>query len=550
MSGTPETFTPRPYQLEAIHALTNGWDTTSRNRLAVVLPTGAGKTVVFANLVSARLTHTRGRTLVLAHREELIEQAAQKIRAVTPHLNVGIVKAERDEHQDANVIVASVQTLAVQRRREAIRDIGMIIVDECHHAAAPTYRTVLDHYGSWSGLPTAGFTATMTRGDGGLGDIWQEVVYSVDILNMISNGYLTDVRMKRITVDGFDLDSVKVRAGDLQEGQIAKALEEADAYSVIADAYKELAPDRPGVVFTPTVDTAHRMASAFTKAGIPAKSVWGDMSRDERTTVLAEYQRGDLQVLTNCMVLTEGFDAPHTSCVVIARPTKSPGLYIQMAGRGLRLSPETGKKDALILDVMGASTRHKLASIVDLTGQDVGDEADEDKPLSEIAREAEEKARRVLDKKAIEWEDVTDVFGTSTMRWLRADNGTWFVPVADDAFLFLLREPDNTYRLRRWTRAHGAEAPQNDQAYVLKEAMRAADRHARVLAQHLKASYLATRTASWRTKPASEKSLNFCWRIGLIPPTGATAGDVSDLITIHRVSRTLRRALPTLELTV
>src|ERR1043165_5719325 len=133
MSELPETFTPRPYQVDAIKALTAGW-TGLNNRLAVVLPTGAGKTVVFANLISEMLDELDGqRALVIAHREELLGQAADKIRAVRPDLRVGIVKAERDEHQDVDVIVASIQTLAVERRRNAIRDIGMVIVDECHN---------------------------------------------------------------------------------------------------------------------------------------------------------------------------------------------------------------------------------------------------------------------------------------------------------------------------------------------------------------------------------------------------------------------------------
>lgn len=126
------------------------------NRLAVVLPTGAGKTVVFSNLISKMLDQMNGqRALVLAHREELLEQAAAKIRAVRPDLRVGIVKAQRNDHHDVDVIVASIQTLAVERRRQAIQDIGLIIVDECHHAAARTYMDVLEHFGSWRGVPTA-----------------------------------------------------------------------------------------------------------------------------------------------------------------------------------------------------------------------------------------------------------------------------------------------------------------------------------------------------------------------------------------------------------
>lgn len=534
MSELPETFTPRPYQAEAIKALISGWQ-GANNRLAVVLPTGAGKTVVFANLISELLAQLGGRrALVIAHREELIEQAAAKIRAVRPDLRVGVVKAERDEHQDADVIVASIQTLAVERRRQAIENIGVVIVDECHHAAAPSYMTVLDHFGAWRGLPVAGFTATMTRTDGGLAEVWQEVVFTLDILEMIEDGYLCDVRGKRVIVEGLDLDSVRTRAGDLQDGQLGQALEESDAGPVVAQAYREHATDRPGVVFTPTVATAQSMAESFTAAGLPAAAVWGDMPRDDRAATLARYRAGDVQVLTNCMVLTEGFDAPWTSCAVIARPTKSAGLYCQMAGRALRLFD--GKKDALILDVMGASTRHKLASIVDLTGREVVMQ-DEEQTLREAVREAEETERRRLDLSRIQVEEI-DLFHGSTVRWLKTESGVWFIPVTDAAYVFLIRNPvDRTYWLRRFDAVNGMVGPKHDVPLSLADAKAWLEQQARAMGSR----WLATRSAPWRNKPASVKQLNFCRLKSIHVPPGSTAGEVSDLQAIHQFTTILNR---------
>jgi len=535
MSELPETFTPRPYQVDAIKALTAGWGDGTNNRLAVVLPTGAGKTVVFANLISESLAQLAGaRALVIAHREELIQQAADKIRTVCPQLRVGIVKAERDEHQDADVIVASIQTLAVERRRNAIHGIGMVIVDECHHAAAPSYMTVLEHFGAWRGVPVAGFTATMTRTDGGLADIWQEVVFTLDILEMIEDGYLCDVRGKRVIVEGLDLDSVKTRAGDLQDGQLGQALDDSGAAKVVAEAYRQHAGDRPGVVFTPTVDTAQSMAEAFTAAGLPAAAVWGDMPKDDRAAVLDQYKTGAVQVLTNCMVLTEGFDAPWTSCVVIARPTKSAGLYCQMAGRGLRLFE--GKKDALILDVMGASTRHKLASIVDLTGREVV-MADEEQTLREAVRETEEKAQRRLDLSRIQVEEI-DLFHGSSLRWLKTESGVWFIPVADACFVFLIRNPvDRTYWLRRFDINNGIVGPKRDVPLPLADAKAWLEQQARAMGSR----WLAARSAPWRNKPASVKQLNFCRANGIAVPHGSTAGEVSDLQAVHQFSTILNR---------
>ncbi|MGW2260088.1 DEAD/DEAH box helicase [Streptomyces sp. NPDC001780] len=527
-----ETFTPRPYQADAIAALTGGWQ-GEQNRLAVVLPTGAGKTVVFANLISQMRDHLgRKRALVIAHREELIEQAAEKIRAVRPDLKVGIVKAERNHHRFMDVVVASVQTLAVKRRREAIQDIGMIVVDECHHAAARTYMEVLEHFGAWRGVPTAGFTATMTRTDGGLAEVWQDVVFRLDILDMISDGYLCDVRGKAITVDTLDLNQVRTRGGDLVDGQLGKALEDSGALDAIAKAYGEHAADRPGVVFTPTVATAQGAAAALRAAGIKAAPVWGDMGRDERRATLARYEAGDVQVLTNCMVLTEGFDAPHTSCVVVARPTKSAGLYVQMVGRGLRPAP--GKTDALLLDVMGAASRHKLASMVDLTAREIG-EAEEGRSLREVAEEhAATEQRRALAAR-VEAEEI-NLFGGSAIRWLRTPDGTWFIRLTGAMFLFLARDPGTRlYRMRRWTEAHGVHGPTDDVARPLPEALAWLEQQAKVLAP----GAFVSRQARWRSGQPSPKQLGLCRHLGLAVPRGSSAGDVADLIDQARVGRVL-----------
>jgi superfamily II DNA or RNA helicase len=528
----PETYQPRPYQREAIDKLLAGWR-AGRNRLAVVLPTGAGKTVVFACLIDAARPHITGRTLVLAHREELISQAADKIRAANPDLRVGIVKAERDEHQGYDVIVASVQTLAVEKRRRAITGIGMVIVDECHHAAAQTYMQVLDHFGAWRGVPVAGFTATLTRRDGGLAEIWEDVVFRMDILDLIAAGHLVDARGKRVTVAGLDLDAVKTSAGDLQDGQLGEALEGSGAAGIVADAYLEHAADRPGVIFTPTVSSADVMTAAMNAAGIPTATVWGAMPKDERTATLARYQAGDLQVLSNCMVLTEGFDHPPASCAVIARPTKSPGLYVQMAGRVLRPSP--GKTDALILDVMGASTRHKLASIVDLTDRDVAPPK-EGQSLADAAQEQEDAG---IDLSGVQWEDV-DLFHASSVRWLKTSGGTWFIPT-DGTYYFLARTRPGRYLIRSWCKQTGQfrNAPDPDDENPLEYSMIRAEVFAR-----RRAAPLAHKSALWRMREPSPKQLAKAryHRIRVGPEW--TSGDISDALDVREASDAIDQWTP------
>ncbi|WP_367324816.1 DEAD/DEAH box helicase [Streptomyces sp. HUAS ZL42] len=529
-----ETLPLRDYQRAAIDKLTEGWR-AGRVRLAVVLPTGAGKTVVFSHL--ANLIHHRQhvRTLIIAHRDELIQQAAAKVKAVAPHLTVGIVKAEQDEHQDADVIVASIQTLAVPKRRVAITGIGLVIVDEAHHAAAPTYVDVLKHFGCFDRTPTAGFTATMKREDGGLATVWEEVVYTRDILEMIRDRHLVDVRGKKVVVDELALDDVASRGGDFQEGQLGQALDDSGASKVVADAYIEHAADRPGVVFTPTVATAHTMAEALTAAGIPTGVVSGEMPRAERVDTLTKFSSGELQVLSNCSVLTEGFDAPWTSCAVIARPTRSVVLYTQMVGRVLR--PWKGKTDALVLDVTGASSRHKLASIVDLTDYEVT-QPEDDETLVDAARRSN--VGLSLPLSTIAWEDV-DLFHSSGAAWLMTRGGAWFISVPDAHYFLVAGSSPEAYRIRRWMRGAGVQTPDLDTDYPLEYAMRWAEMYA---ARH--GGSIARRDASWRARPATVKQIAACRRNNIPLRPDATQGLASDAMAIYFASRTIDRYTSTL----
>ncbi|MGW4541607.1 DEAD/DEAH box helicase [Streptomyces chartreusis] len=521
-----ETLPLRPYQRAAIdavyRAINNGC-----TRPAVLLPTGAGKTVVFSHLAAEQ--HARGiRTLVIAHTGELIEQAANKIRAVAPGLNVGIVKAERDEHPGADVIIGSVQTLARPHRREAVTGVGLVVVDEAHHAAADTYMGVLEHFGCLDAGPTpcVGFTATMKRENGGLAEVWQDIVYKRDILEMIADRHLVNVRGKRVVVDSLDLDAVKTRHGDLQDSQLAQALDESNAASVVAEAYAEFAADRAGVVFTPTVETAKSMAEVLTDRGIRAAAVWGDMPKEERAATLKAYADGDIQVLANAMLLTEGFDAPWASCAVIARPTKSAGLYVQMVGRVLR--PWQGKKDALVLDVMGASTRHKLATLADLTEHELV--VDDGQSLAAAALDDDPDAFPGLRSVAVDWADV-NLFDESRVRWLRTRVGTWFIPAGEALYFLLPGDEPGSYRIRRSTPVEGVRAPSPDPEYPLEFAMQWAEIYAERAARQL-----ARRGAGWRHRPPSAKQLGWCRYKRISVPPGATAGDVSDLQAVHEAS--------------
>jgi superfamily II DNA or RNA helicase len=246
-----------------------------------------------------------------------------------------------------------------------------VIVDECHHAAATTYRKILEHYGAFAEYPSneslvAGFTATLARGDKlSLADVWQSVAYRKDIAFMIRAGYLLDLTGRRVEVDDLDLKNVKRSGGDYQAASLGEAMTASLAPEIVARAYLEHASDRSGVLFAPTVSAAQAFAGALDDLGVKTEVVHGGMPVTERRAIIARFEAGVTQVISNCMVLTEGFDSRRASCVVIARPTRSAPLYQQMVGRALR--PYPGQTQALVLDVVGASQVHGLASLIDLS---------------------------------------------------------------------------------------------------------------------------------------------------------------------------------------
>ncbi len=377
----------RPYQRTAIDAIRERWDAGDPNAL-LVLATGLGKTVVFCTLGRELRMEGIGKTLVLAHRKELLDQAREKWLAVEPDAHVGIYQGARREFY-ADVICASVQSCYpdvvdgsgnVTRRGRIndlpLKDIGLVIVDECHHLAADTYRGLLTALREHN--PNAvmlGVTATPYRNDGkGLGEFYDRVAFRMGIGEGIEQGFLAALRGCRVELD-IDLSQVKTskRTGDFVESDLGNVMDTEQARREIVRAWqREMGPGteaggRDGrftAAFTPTVESAQHLCQEFVDAGVSAVWVSGSMPKSERIRSLDAYQHGKARVIVNCAVLTEGWDAPHTSCVLIARPTQSIGMYAQMVGRGTRLYQ--GKADCVVMDCVGAS-RLGLASLADLS---------------------------------------------------------------------------------------------------------------------------------------------------------------------------------------
>lgn len=408
----------RPYQVEAIDAIRERFAAGDRSTL-LVLATGLGKTICFAE-VARRVVVAGGQVLVLAHRTELLDQARGKLEALG--LDVALEQAQTHASRVSGVVVASVQTLRKKRLEEWKPDhFRLVVIDEAHHAAAKTYRTILDHF---SGAKILGVTATPDRGDGkGLAELFDSVAYRFEIGASIREGWLSPISARRILVEGLDLSAIRTTAGDLNQGELDLAMREPAAVDGVAEPLVKLAASRPTLVFTVTVEHARALAVAVNdRAPGTAEALDGSADRDHRAEVLRRYQSGELRMLVNCALFTEGFDAPSTSCIAIARPTKSRALYTQMVGRGTRLAP--GKSECLILDFAGLAGRHKLTGPADvLTGEPLDDDeqAELEKLLGqgeadvfELLDRAKENAKRARERKAIPWTSVdVDLFGDS-----------------------------------------------------------------------------------------------------------------------------------------
>ncbi len=302
---------PRDYQVAAITASLDGWVEGLR-RILLALPTGAGKTVIFALIIRHFLAQG-GRVLVVAHRDELIDQAVAKLRDVLgADADIGVVKAERDE-VNARIVVASVQTLARAHRLERLGGgFGLVVIDEAHHAPAGSYQRILDHLGCFDhdGPLLLGVTATPNRADKvGLDGTFEKIVFELNILDLIKAGHLVDLKAVQVGLDA-DFDALHTQSGDFFDSETGAMLLAVDAPTTIAEAYQEHAGDRRGIVFTPTINVAHATADAFVNAGIPAAALDGGTPNDDRRGILQGLRSGEIQVVTNCGVLTEGTDLP------------------------------------------------------------------------------------------------------------------------------------------------------------------------------------------------------------------------------------------------
>jgi superfamily II DNA or RNA helicase len=384
----------RPYQLEAISAIFKKW--LEYDRLLTVWPTGAGKTIGFAHVALRRIA--TGPVLILAHRDELIDQARNKL-----YLAVGI-QADKEKGESyaalsASVVVGSVQTLIRQTRLERFPydHFKTVIVDEAHHILSESYQRIVRYF---SAAKVLGVTATPDRGDAqSLGQYFEDIAHEVSLVDLIQGGYLASITVRTVPLK-IDVSGVSTRAGDFSDEELAEVLD--PVLQEIGQAIVQYAANRKSVVFVPLLKTAERFAEILRGFGLRAEMISGQCS--DRSEKLSQFRRGKIQILVNSMLLTEGYDEPSIDCIVPLRPTKIRSLYAQQVGRGTRISP--GKKDLLLLDFLWHSRRYNLVKPACLISHD---EAEEERISRALRRgsgdllEAQSDAARKREE-ALAWE--------------------------------------------------------------------------------------------------------------------------------------------------
>ena len=583
----------RSYQRQAVASL---WEAIGpdTNRVAVEMATGLGKTITFAGLIDEWLAAHPGRALpdlrphralVLVHTDELVRQAVDKIKLVTRgRWTIGVVKAGQND-VSADIIVASVQTLAKPGRREQIQDVGLIIVDEAHHATANTYRSILWHFnalciclpyeaggdgperecpehgdGSVPPVPAFGFTATLARSDGaGLGQVWQDLAFSRSLTWGIRHGYLIDLVPYTITIPGVDAKASDAAMDAMLADSIAPEavvgawLERIWDERALND-WRDSAGDCSTVLFAPLV----RSAEAFRAAGVKAEVIHGALPDAERRAILDRYEAGVTTVLCNAMVLTEGWDSPRTSCVIVARPTQSVPLFVQMVGRGLRPwlaaeAPPREEQRCILLCVAGTTT--DLATVADLSDRPI--EATDGRSLLALEDEWDLGKDIVPDEdmayrgpvRVEQWDALVQ---RSSKAWKYTEGGLPFLPLRkrSELYVFLV---DTAAGVEVWAREKVSRSP----AFVhrlatapdLELAMALAEDEAQERGGDIGA-LLADKTRPWRKAVPSMEMVSLARQVGvdqgaiaqiLSSKASGKAGKLSDLIDKVQASRVLDR---------
>lgn len=525
--------------LDAIHAAYGRGIT----RQLVTIPTGGGKTILAAHAVREIAAPRTWQTVFLVHRDELVRQSVAKLHDINPDLSVGVVQAEQNR-VDANVVIASVPTLARPARLDALLRVPapgrFVIVDEAHHCRAVTYERVL------TGLAPdllLGITATPERGDKKrLGSVFQDRVYDIGMLELMARNRLARLVGIQVGTDTM-LDDVPMTGEDFDERALETAVDSPTRNRLIVEAWQRYAAGRKKtLVFCAGITHAEHVAAAFQDAGIDARCVFGHTPREERRATLDAFSHGAFAVLVNVGIATEGYDEPGIDCLIHARPTQSRPLYQQMTGRATRTAK--GKVDALILDVVDVSSRHQLISLVDLADQDDDPEPKSARPRDRepidllewvMKREQERHAKLAKVTRAVE------LFGASRWEWHDVA-GVQAARATHDAWIFL--EPHGDDWLPCLVSAGQNEPPSRivlfDRPLALELAMGVAEQRAEAIGRT--AAGLVQRGTAWRQtpRPATEAQRRYARRLRVQVADDDTTASLSDKISDAIFTKSLK----------
>lgn len=395
------SFPLRDYQQKAIDLILES-SNSGVKRQAIEMATGSGKTVVFSHLIPL-LKQKGTRALVLAHTQELITQSRDKINKVNPDLKVGIEMGKVRSKPDDDVVVASVMSLARSNRLERFNpnEFKTIIIDECHHAVAPSYLKILKHFHADTkdtDIHVIGFTATLARTDKQkLGTVFDKIVFQRSLPTMIENKELAEFKISNVNIKDLNLKNVPKKGGDYDSSSLYLALNQVDINEKILLAYMELAKDyKSTIIFCVNVEHCREVCGLFQQQGIDAQYVLGETSKIEREFIVEDFKQGKFPVLCNVGVFTEGTDIPNIDSIILARPTMSQSLMIQMIGRGLRLHKE--KSHCHVIDLVGI-TKSSLALKATLSGEEP---QEQEKRKYRDEKDSEEEDERLDDLEYIE----------------------------------------------------------------------------------------------------------------------------------------------------
>jgi len=520
-------ITLRPYQEEAAKSARETWK-NDRSAL-VVLPTGCGKTIM-ALSVAAAAREKNFRVLWLAHRQELLTQPAKAFKAVWPDLasDSGIVQANRND-ADAGTVFASIDTVRNPRRLDGILQHGspmLVVCDEAHHSMAKSWQNVLNRIDEAADKKPfrLGLTATPERTDGKhLGKMWQ-VAYSYSMLDAIDEGYLVPIKSVTEYLEGLDLSEV-AGTGDYNAEELGRALLKASVVEHTVEALNRNAKDRKVLLFTATVEQARLTSDALSEAGWRSDWVSGETSAEKRNQVLSSFEAGNLDVICNCAVLTEGTDLPIADCIVVARPTRSKPLYIQMVGRGVRLAP--GKEDCLVIDLAGATEEHDLIQapvLVGLLKEDRRRQRAGESPL--VNGSGKDPLKGILKRRRPLRATWVPIRGLTKMVWVCDCGKEGMVAIVQQGEAWMAYYLPKRCRSPQPLSGHPVHL---ELAYGLgNDVVR-------------RARSLTYPNARWRTLPASEGQKAYATRLGIALPNGVTKGQAAEMITKESASRVLLR---------